>query len=77
MCGDIIPEGRQVCPICEMTYSEPPALSRIDHREICPTCGTKQALDDARHFIAKEMTDQEWEDYKNEIVNAMTKKAVV
>jgi len=34
-----------VCPMCNIEYSEPPALSRFDnYTEICPTCGTKEAL---------------------------------
>lgn len=36
----------RVCPKCGESYSEPPALSRVDNNmEICPLCGTKEALD--------------------------------
>lgn len=36
----------RVCPKCGESYSEPPALSRVDNKtEICPLCGTKEALD--------------------------------
>lgn len=36
----------QVCPKCGHTYTEPPALSRLDNKTaICPTCGTTEALD--------------------------------
>lgn len=77
MCGEIVPEGRMVCPICEKEYSDPPAMSRIDGSAICPTCGTKQALDDARFFIAKDMTDSEWDEYKNQIIDTMRKKVVL
>jgi len=34
-----------ICPICNIEYSEPPAISRFDNStEICPTCGMKEAL---------------------------------
>ena len=36
----------RVCPLCGMTYGEPPALSRTDNKTpICPDCGTRQALE--------------------------------
>ena len=35
-----------VCPICAQTYHGRPALSRLDNvTEICPDCGTRQALE--------------------------------
>ena len=38
--------GRK-CPICGKHYSAPPALSRRDNEtEICPNCGTMEALDE-------------------------------
>jgi len=76
-CGDIIQEGRMVCPICSGEYGERPAISRRNGQEICPDCGTKEALDSARYFIAKDMNDEEWEDYKSEIIDVMRKKVVV
>lgn len=37
-----------ICPKCGKEYSEPPVLSRVDNEtEICPLCGTKEALDAA------------------------------
>ena len=34
------------CPICGATYTETPALSRLDNETlICPDCGTRQALE--------------------------------
>lgn len=33
--------------------------------EICPDCGTKQALDTVRDLLGPEMTDQQWEGYKS------------
>ena len=35
----------QTCPICGQEYTGAPALSRIDNQtQICPDCGTRQAL---------------------------------
>lgn len=35
----------RICPICGQTYHEPPALSRVDGKtQICPDCGTREAL---------------------------------
>lgn len=35
-----------VCPRCGRTYSEHPALSRVDNETlICPDCGTREALE--------------------------------
>ena len=43
-----------------------PAVSRKDRKtEICPDCGTKQALDTVRDLLGPEMTDQQWEGYKS------------
>lgn len=34
-----------VCPMCDIEYSELPAISRFDNStKICPTCGMKEAL---------------------------------
>ena len=36
---------KKICPICNNTYYEPPAISRKDNKtEICPDCGTLEAL---------------------------------
>lgn len=40
------------CPICGKEYQEPPAISRKDNKkdnktEICPDCGTLEALEAA------------------------------
>jgi len=36
----------RVCPSCNKTYTEVPALSRKDNKTpICPACGMKEALD--------------------------------
>ena len=35
----------RVCPICNKTYFAYPAISRVDDKtEICPSCGTKEAM---------------------------------
>lgn len=35
-----------VCPKCGKTYTEHPALSRVDNETpICPDCGTLEALE--------------------------------
>lgn len=75
VCGEVIPEGRQVCPICNREYDDPPALSREDNKTlICPECGTMQALDDARGLIGRDMSDNEWETYKKTIIKMMKAK---
>jgi len=34
-----------VCPMCNIEYSKPPAISRSDNStEICPICGMREAL---------------------------------
>jgi len=39
-------EPYPVCPICHKDYSDVPAISRKDNKtEICPACGTKEALE--------------------------------
>lgn len=39
-------EQTKVCPKCGKTYTARPAISRFDnHTEICPLCGTREALD--------------------------------
>ena len=46
--SDVMEElGIKICPICGNEYTEHPAISRKDNiTEICPACGTKEALDD-------------------------------
>lgn len=68
MCGEYVPEGTMVCPICQRKHSERPAMSRVDRKAICPDCGTKQALDTVRNLLGPEMTAQQWEGYKNGFV---------
>lgn len=52
---------RKICPECGQQYGTRPAVSRKDRKtEICPDCGTKQALDTVRDLLGPEMTDQQW-----------------
>ncbi|WP_418749984.1 hypothetical protein [Frisingicoccus sp.] len=38
-------EKERICPKCGRMYTEPPALSREDNlTQICPDCGTREAL---------------------------------
>ena len=37
----------RICPICNQEYFERPAISRRRKAEICPDCGTKEAMDAA------------------------------
>ena len=35
----------RICPVCGKTYTDQPAISRIDNETpICPDCGTREAL---------------------------------
>lgn len=44
VCGETVPEGRHVCPICNRKY-ERPALPRGDNDTlICPECGIREAI---------------------------------
>lgn len=36
---------RRICPVCGKSYTDRPALSRVDNEtQICPDCGTREAL---------------------------------
>lgn len=38
---------KRTCPVCGRTYTEPPAISRRSRSiEICPECGTREAIED-------------------------------
>ena len=48
----------RVCPFCNETYEDYPALSRTDNKtEICPTCGVREAL---IHFGVKKSKVEEF-----------------
>jgi hypothetical protein len=49
--------GIRICPICGKEYTEYPALSRRDNiTEICPSCGTKEALED---YLTEKLRNKE------------------
>lgn len=51
VCEGMVPEGRQVCPICNREYGGRPALSREDNRtSICPECGAREAIQAAGKY---------------------------
>lgn len=69
-CGEVIPEGRQVCPICNREYEGVPALSRTDNETlICPECGTIQALDAA--LGGSDMSEKEKAEFKEGVMQAI------
>ncbi len=35
----------RICPKCGRSYTERPSLSRVEDIQICPDCGTREALD--------------------------------
>lgn len=35
----------RICPKCGCSYTERPALSRVDSIQICPDCGCREALE--------------------------------
>lgn len=37
----------KTCPKCGKTYSGRSAMSRIDKKDICPVCGTREAMEAA------------------------------
>lgn len=42
----------RTCPICGKQYSDYPALSRKDnYTEICPECGTKEAMNEFENHM--------------------------
>ncbi len=34
----------RICPKCGQSYTERPALSRVDNTPICSDCGTRESL---------------------------------
>ena len=50
--------GKRLCPRCGKFFAEAPAVSRTDNEtEICPACGTVEALLDASSHGAFDETD--------------------
>lgn len=49
----------RVCPICHKIYSGYPSISRRDNKtEICPICGSKEAMTDAGFKEGDEIWDK-------------------
>lgn len=43
----VLPAGVKNCPRCGENYEDFPAMSRTDNKtEVCPPCGTAEALED-------------------------------
>lgn len=58
------------CPKCGKNYIGAPALSREDNSTlICPKCGTSEALDCAREVVGVNMDDEEFAEYKQDILD--------
>ena len=36
---------KRTCPKCGQIYTDHPATSRVDGSQICPDCGTREALE--------------------------------
>ena len=65
-----------ICPLCGQTYTGYPALSRKDNKtEICPDCGTLEALeaagvcDEQKNKILSEIHRIQEKDHENNIVS--------
>ena len=51
----VVERKERVCPVCGKTYTYYPAISRRDNKtEICPQCGTAEALEDFFNNTYKE-----------------------
>ena len=65
-----------ICPKCNKAYINPPAISRRTGEQICPDCGTDEALEDARRFIAPDASDEDWMDFKKAVIASSLKQGV-
>ena len=51
----VVERKERACPVCGKIYTDYPAISRRDNKtEICPQCGTAEALEDFFNNIHKE-----------------------
>lgn len=51
----VVERKERVCPVCGKIYTDYPAISRRDNKtEICPQCGTAEALEDFFNNTNKE-----------------------
>lgn len=54
------PDDAKICPVCGRKYTEPSALSRRDNKtQICPQCGTEEALEDYFNSLGTELFKEE------------------
>lgn len=51
---------QMTCPICGKVFTDPPALSRKDNKtQICPDCGTFEALEAYYNAMGKPQEELE------------------
>ena len=54
----------KTCPVCERMYTDRPAISRREGlEEICPECGTKEALKDYEYFKERRKEEMKTKKY--------------
>lgn len=54
--------NERTCPKCGQIYNEYPAISRLDNKtEICPDCGSKEALEQFTNYINETKEDKQLE----------------
>jgi len=54
----------KTCPVCERMYTDRPAISRREGLgEICPECGTKEALEDYEYFKERRKEEMKTKKY--------------
>lgn len=54
----------KTCPVCERMYTDRPAISRCEGLgEICPECGTKEALEDYGYFKERRKEEMKTKKY--------------
>ena len=61
--------SKRTCPVCGRTYTEPPAISRRSKgMEICPECGTREAIEDWNRD-QEERTDKRTETHACDLIS--------
>lgn len=72
VCEEMVPEGGQVCPICNREYGGRSALSRKDnHTSICPECGAREAIRAAGKYNG--MSDEEIKKAEEQVIAEIRK----
>ena len=50
---------KRICPNCGNPYRGYPAISRVDNEtQICPDCGTREALRDAFPYLSEKEIEE-------------------